>query len=62
VSYHPLIRAKAVALRTESGMTIDEIAERLAVSRTTIYGWVGDIPIERKCRGKRNRLSAPGEN
>jgi hypothetical protein len=42
-------------------MTIDEIAERLAVSRTTIYGWVGDIPIERKCRGKRNRPPTPAE-
>lgn len=29
-------------------MTIDEIAERLAVSRTTVFYWVGDIPIERK--------------
>lgn len=29
-------------------MTIDEIAERLAISRTTIYYWVRDIPIDRK--------------
>jgi hypothetical protein len=29
-------------------MTIDEIAERLAICRTTIYYWVREIPIERK--------------
>jgi len=28
-------------------MTIDDIAERLALSRTTIYHWVRDLPIER---------------
>ncbi len=42
------IRAKALVLRRERQMTIDEIAERLAVSRTTIYYWVKDLPIERK--------------
>jgi hypothetical protein len=31
-------------------MTIDEIAERLALPRTTIFYWVRDLPIERKGR------------
>lgn len=45
---HPdYIRMKAREMRTERGLTIDEIAERLALSRTTIYHWVRDIPIER---------------
>ena len=36
---HPdYIRQKALRLRTEARLTIDEIAERLALSRTTIYG------------------------
>jgi hypothetical protein len=29
-------------------MTIDEIAERLSISRTTVYYWVKEIPIVRK--------------
>ena len=27
-------------------MTIDDIAERLAVSRTSVYGWVRDLPFD----------------
>jgi hypothetical protein len=27
-------------------MTIDEIAERLAVSRTSVWGWVRDLPFD----------------
>jgi transposase-like protein len=47
VTYPPHIREKAAALRHD-GMTIDEIAERLApISRTTIYYWVGQIEIPR---------------
>lgn len=46
---HPeYIRKKAVQLRVEKKLTIDEIAERLSLSKTTIYYWVKDIPIPRK--------------
>ena len=42
---HPAyLRDKARAMRVERSMTIDEIAERLALSRTTIYHWVRDLP------------------
>jgi transposase-like protein len=42
---HPdYIRAKAVQMRVERDLTIDEIAERLAISRTTIFYWLKDIP------------------
>lgn len=45
---HPAyIREKAIQLRLEKKLTIDEIAERLALSRTTIFHWVGSIPIPR---------------
>jgi hypothetical protein len=37
-------------MRSERRLTIDEIAERLALSRTTIYHWVRDLPIERSGR------------
>ncbi len=48
---HPAyVRAKAVELRTERHHTIDEIAVRLAVSRTTVHSWVGHLPIARTSR------------
>lgn len=43
---HPAyLKEKARDLRRRRRLTIDEIADRLAVSRTTIYYWVGDLPI-----------------
>ncbi|HEY1456985.1 MAG TPA: hypothetical protein VGF15_00575 [Solirubrobacteraceae bacterium] len=43
---HPAyIREKARSMRIERRFTIDELAERLALSRTTIYYWVRDLPI-----------------
>ncbi|HYH59550.1 MAG TPA: hypothetical protein VD790_10070 [Thermoleophilaceae bacterium] len=41
----PYLRDKARELRTEKKLTIDQIAERLALPRTTIYYWVRDLPI-----------------
>ncbi len=41
----PYLREKARQMRVEKKLTIDQIAERLALSRTTIYHWVGDLPI-----------------
>jgi orotate phosphoribosyltransferase-like protein len=42
------MREKARKLRREKELTIDEIAERLAVSRTTVYFWVGAAEIEQQ--------------
>ena len=48
---HPAyIREKARAMRAQRKLTIDELAERLALSRSTVYCWVKDLPIERKGR------------
>ena len=44
VTHDAHIRAKARQLRVEKRLTIDEIAERLAVSRTTVYYWIRDLP------------------
>lgn len=32
-------------MRVEKKLTIDQVAERLALSRSTIYYWVKDLPI-----------------
>ena len=46
---HPdYIRQKAISLRKAQKLTIDEIADCLALPRTTIYHWVRDIEIPRK--------------
>ena len=53
MAYPPYLREKARRLRVEKRLTIDELAECLALSRTTIYYWVRDLPIERS--GRQNR-------
>ncbi len=43
---HPAyLREKARSLRRDRRLTIDELAEQLALSRSTIYYWVRDLPI-----------------
>jgi excisionase family DNA binding protein len=43
---HPsYLREHARRLRAEKRLTIDELAERLALSRSTVYHWVRDMPI-----------------
>jgi transcriptional regulator with XRE-family HTH domain len=55
MAYPPYLREKARTLRREKSLTIDELAERLALSRTTIYYWVRDLPIERSWRQTRGQ-------
>ncbi|MGZ5309410.1 MAG: hypothetical protein ACXWDQ_03075, partial [Solirubrobacterales bacterium] len=45
VAYPRYLREKARQLRTERNLTLDEIAERLALPRTTVYYWIRDVPI-----------------
>ena len=49
MTYPPYLREKARLLRAEKELTIDEIAERLAVGRTTVYTWVRDMPRPTRC-------------
>lgn len=48
MTHQQFLRGKARQLRREKKLTIDQIAERLCVSRSTVYHWVRDMPIERK--------------
>jgi transcriptional regulator with XRE-family HTH domain len=50
VTHPAYIREKARQMRVEKDLTIDEIAERLAISRQTIFYWVRDLPMRRPRR------------
>jgi hypothetical protein len=60
MTYPAYMREKARRLRQEHEFTIDEIAERLAVSRTTVFFWVGDMPRPARCRLRKGPATAPG--
>ena len=51
MAYPPYLREKARRLRVEKRLTIDELAQCLAPSRTTIYYWVRDLPPARSPSG-----------
>lgn len=53
MTYPPYLREKARELRGEKSLTIDEIAERLAVGRTTVFYWVADMPRPKRCVWRR---------
>lgn len=46
MAHAPYLREKARQMRVDKKLTIDELAERLALSRSTVYYWVKDLPIE----------------
>lgn len=48
--YPSYVREKARSLRLDRHLSIDEIAERLALPKTTIYYWVKDLPLGRPRR------------
>jgi AcrR family transcriptional regulator len=60
MTYPPYMREKARQLRRDEDFTIDEIAERLGVSRTTVYFWVGDMPRPARCRTRSGQGHALG--
>ena len=51
MAYPAYVREKARELRVEKHLSIDEIAQRLALPKTTIYYWVRDVPLGRPRRG-----------
>jgi hypothetical protein len=50
MAYPDYVRAKARTLRVEKRLSIDEIAQRLPLPKTTIYYWVRDLPLARPRR------------
>jgi hypothetical protein len=65
MAYPQYLRARARELRVERHLTIDELAERLVLPRTTIYYWVKDLPLgkpRRASAGQRKGNRAMSEN
>jgi hypothetical protein len=48
MAYPTYLREKARKLRRDKKLTIDQLAECLALPRTTIHYWVSDLPVPRK--------------
>lgn len=44
MTHPPYLRAKARELRTKRKMSLDEIAECLALGKTTVWYWIKDLP------------------
>ena len=56
---HPAyLKEKARTLRTQRHLSIDEIAARLALPKTTIYYWVKDLPLGRPRRDAQAQRAA----
>jgi transposase-like protein len=50
MTYPAYVREKALQLRADRRLSIDEIAERLALPKTTVYSWVRHLPLARARR------------
>lgn len=51
------LRERARTLRAERQLTIDQLAERLALPRSTVYHWVRDLPLPHMTPARRAVLS-----
>jgi hypothetical protein len=50
MAYPDYLRQRARELRITKHLSIDELAERLALPKTTVYYWVKDLPLGRARR------------
>jgi AcrR family transcriptional regulator len=50
MAYPTYLRERALELRTTKNLSLDEIAERLALPKTTVYYWIKDVPLGRPRR------------
>jgi hypothetical protein len=50
-------RARARELRVKNHLSLDELAEHLALPKTTIYYWIKDLPLGRDRREQRKSNS-----
>ncbi len=50
MAYPAYLRERARELRLKKNLSLDEIAERLALPKTTVYCWIVDLPLGRPRR------------
>lgn len=50
MAYPAYLRERARELRVTKHLSLDEIAERLALPKTTVYYWISDLPLGRPKR------------
>jgi predicted DNA-binding transcriptional regulator AlpA len=50
MAYPAYVRERARELRTTKHLSLNEIAERLALPKTTVYDWINDLPLGRARR------------
>lgn len=50
MAYPAYLRERARELRVKKKLSLDEIAERLALPKTTVYYWIKDLPLGRERR------------
>lgn len=50
MAYPAYLRERARELRIKKRLSLDEIAERLALPKTTVYYWIADLPLRRARR------------
>ncbi len=50
MTYPAYLRERARWLRVEKKLTLDEISERLALPKTTVWYWISDLPLGRPRR------------
>jgi hypothetical protein len=58
VAHPQYLREKARAMRVDRRFTLDQIAERLALPRTTIYYWIRDLPVPKEVTHSDRRQAA----
>lgn len=50
MTYPAYLRQRALQLRLDKGLSLDEIAQRLALPKTTVYYWIKGTPLGRPRR------------
>ena len=60
MAYPRHLRLKARELRIEKQLTLDELVERLALPKSTVYYWIKDLPLGRPRRASAGQRKGNG--